>query len=123
MTNIKEVIHLYLGCEMTLFLKATEELGEWQTITPKTLIELDRAEMNNSLMNFEIRLRLRRLDSMTEEENIEFSKIDINKGVPKAYDLIRCDAARVTYLLKQGFWLFGDEAFEQGLIIDKNLKP
>lgn len=119
MTNIKEVIHLYLGCEMytefedgskgivqlnEYYLKAIRQ--EWITDRPVPTI---------------CKIRLRRLDSISLKDSTEM-------GIP--FEILKeVIAGDMFYpqmflkLIQKGFWLFGDEAFEQGLIIDKNFKP
>jgi len=108
MTNIKEVIHLYLGCECV-------HDGEYYTLKPSNL--------SNNWQSVECWHKpiLRRLDSISLKDSIEM-------GIP--FEILEeVIAGGMFYpqmflkLIQRGFWLFGDEAFEQGLIIDKNLKP
>lgn len=145
MTNIKEVIHLYLGCEV----RAAEGSMTY------TLSGIDRKgnalfydEHGNEMWLPEgWKIVLRRLDSMELADmklwidrctELGLKPIDIsdnelrlaakmfNKKGFGAMDLSSNPELvphLIAHLLKQGFWLFGDEAFEQGLIIDKNLKP
>lgn len=107
MTNIKEVIHLYLGCEVE----------GWGNLDHYMFLygNLDK------LANGTHKLRLRRLDSISLKDSIEM-------GIP--FEILKeVIAGGMFYpqmflkLIQRDFWLFGDEAFERGLIIDKNLKP
>lgn len=68
-----------------------------------------------------VRPFLRKLESMTDAEAIEggwhhgvmhFNEyMQVNRGAIFPSDLV--------FLASKGFWLFGDEAFEQGFIIEK----
>ena len=148
MTQLKDVIHFYLGQDLRIYDKATEKWSGWKKLTPKVLDYVLQSEISGYLVNFEMQLSLRRLDSMTEEEAIEvtkpvvvygdlpnvrkyetwknpFGKIVVSwgNGLREKYvpqDETSFTVGQFTYLLSRGFWLFGDEAFEQGLIIDKN---
>ncbi len=84
----------------------------------KVYSEVDPSPAGNAtwLHISKMKLLLRPLSDMTEEELFEFKKIDIGK-YPKAHDLIRCDAERVKYLLSKGFDLFN--LIEANLAEDK----
>lgn len=80
---------------------------------------------------------LRKLESMTEEEGKEFVNIgvldngrkfrDITKYAVHFFDRRSYGAIEFStlhpqhfhYLLSRGFWVFGDDWFDEGLIIDK----
>lgn len=78
----------------------------------------------------ECKLILRRLDSMTEAEAIEFTIADDTYFYPDDEERVKTakniikggefNPAAFLYLLSRGFWLFGEEAFEEGLVIDKD---
>lgn len=107
MTQLKDVIHFYLGCEC---IDPTD--GSYYKLKPSNL--------SNNFQSVECRHKpiLRRLDSISLRDSIEM-------GIP--FDILREVVAGKMFhppmfskLIQRGFWLFGDEAFEQGLIIDKN---
>lgn len=150
MTNIKEIIHLYLGCEVLCnyngkgfkakgILSGKTISEQWEVIHDK-LTFIYKYNLKN------IKPILRRLDSMTEAEKIfilcshlkdgwqpgtvlEDSDTDwamrcthLEYGQKTCYvSKERFPAWLFNYLLKQGFDLFG--LIDSGQAIDKNLKP
>lgn len=56
---------------------------------------------------------LRRLKNMTEKERSEFLVINNSR-----HNKEQCEANNTIWLMKHGFWLFGDDWFDEGLILD-----
>lgn len=62
----------------------------------------------------------RKLSSMTEEESKEWLLIQ-RKWTGEEWEAQKVEAARSHYLISKGFWIFGNEYFDLGLIIEKKL--
>lgn len=158
MKDIREVLHLYLGCEVLApspynakkliqgFLTGIH--GEYG---PEIQFIIDgNAEESPEYVEYNlVKPVLSRLSDMTEEDANRFLH---NKGFKtynwvnvvkvwdhcirytftypsssrKREDSVRFDSSSpndMLWLIKNGYWIFGDEAFDQGLIIDaKTLK-
>lgn len=115
MEDISEYLHLYLGCECK---------GEGLMIYKLSGITKDCKGNNryflldsmvNTCVDVEFKPILRRIDSMTKEEKIIYKV----RPIPSNMTLYQWAGAQSFNLIKAGFWLFGDEAFEKGLIIEK----
>ena len=123
MTNIKEVIHLYLGCEAYIFPVNTYSDG-WLSKQLKKLPDLQYSiEITTSSLQGIIAdgyaPMLRRLDSITMDEINERMRLAAKWNPFEK--TVYCAAEQTAYLLKQGFDLFG--LIDSGQAIDKNLKP
>ncbi len=115
MTDIREVLHLYLGCECLYGIKAPIP-GKKFILTVGTLFwAIDRIEQFTPILS--------RLSDMTEEDAKQSRELfDRLNEAGKLNGEI--EAERTVWALSKGYWLFGDEAFDKGLIIDrKTLKP
>lgn len=132
--DIKDYLHLYIGCKYRIMYIDYEE-GQytlWSILTPDRYVTI----MNDASI-CEIQLLLRPLSDMTEEEAIEFVKLNEfdyygehpNKRIYKTYKnefgetivswgegynskevptaIKRFRPNEFNYLLKQGFDLFG----------------
>jgi hypothetical protein len=119
--ELKDVIHFYLGAEM-MYGTHHEPQSERYILTCDNLSEA---------IKFDDPIFLRKLDSMTEEEQLELAELIgvvnvehfINAVMYKRVYAVRVlDAFEITrYLLSKYFDLFG--LIEKGLVIDKNAKP
>ena len=116
MTQLKDVIHFYLWQDLRIYDKATAKWSAWKKLTPKVLDYVLQSEMTGFLINFEMQLSLRRLDSMTEEELNERMRL-ANKWSPFE-GTIQCAAEQTAYLLSRGFDLFS--LIDSNQAIDKN---
>jgi len=103
MIDIKQYLHYYMGCEF------------WT--------DNSQGQINSETLRFiyamidsgkKVQLIVRRLDNLTDKENKELGKAALNVFTGN----ISYNAEQFHYLLSRGFWLFGDEAFEQGVVID-----
>jgi hypothetical protein len=132
MKDIKEVLHLYLYCQCQL---QGDDHVKTFTLTTYNL-NYYRAWIS------EIRPILKRLSDMSEEDAISIAEIlggashlTRDSQIHQVKELLTDIHHKQTnvpgyrwmmltvFLLKKGYWLFGDEAFDQGLIIDsKTLK-
>lgn len=125
MKEIKELsevpLHLYLGCEVVTDSGLTGTLIQYNLEYQLCKIIISGGQDVSKHIS-EIKLRSRRLSSMTEEEKKEAHDIYY---VDKIQLLAIMDVAHFElcrYLLSKGFWLFSNDAFEKGLIIDANAK-
>jgi len=160
--NIKEVLHLYLGCEVMAPNPYDEKelakgylTGIHGEYGPEVQFIIDgNSEESPEYPNYEnVKLCCRRLSSMSEEEAREaiklnlgisdevvvLEKIDQGKEMIYRYGFIyqtppdtetsvyvptiRCTSYEFAYLLSKGFWLFSPDAFDKGLIIDRDALP
>jgi hypothetical protein len=126
MKDIKEVLHLYLYCQCQL---QGDDHVKTFTLTTYNL-NYYRAWIS------EIKPILKRLSDMSEEDADEcyYDVMNGQRAVTNTIYAITNSsffpstnifqmAAGVKFLISKGYWLFGDEAFDQGLIIDsKTLK-
>lgn len=105
--KIKDVLHLYLPFKADFF-------G----------IEIDISSMGGAaILSENIRPKFRRLSSMTEQEAKDLGVISTWSLVYYSDDGFTWKDAsfspeQLVNLLKAGFWLFGDEAFDKGEIIE-----
>lgn len=125
MKDIREVLYLYLGnevlCDDLYIFKLTGILPS--EVEPKRTIAIVKNDKDVETSEFyieEVKLILKRLSDMTEEDmkELNWSAQELAHAVsqkrhPSFYN------TEFIYLLKKGYWLFGDEAFDQGLIIDR----
>lgn len=105
MTNLKDVIHLYIGCEVKKSNKTEDDIVDTYALTPEVLwyaIEQEDKPL------------LRPLSDMTDEETRQYKNIRI-----KFYSDNECEknAARFQWLLSRHFDLFG--LIESGQALDK----
>lgn len=124
--NIKEVIHFYLGCDIqhtnkngTFILKlVVVDMQSGSCTCTHQVVDKHPATWSYSLDD--IKPIVRKLSDMTEKER-GYAVSPMAYGLKSMTgDLQLLQAAHVTaYLLSRSFWLFGDEAFTEGLVIDK----
>lgn len=105
--DIKDYIHLYMGCECFEII-GTKRMNKVLTVTP----EIIRYALTGTSI---YKLSVRKLSSMTEEEAGHLGYHSISQNGGRMYD-----AQSFQYLLSKGFWLFGDDWFDEGLILDKD---
>lgn len=122
--KIEDVLHLYLGQRVAEDYTGKSPNGilfgvQGDTVKVKT----------NTVWTFskdEVKLILRRLSDMSEDEWIELGKIHVKNGGKikitmghgPAHPGIKYYPDVFLYLLSKGFWLWEDNAFDDGLIID-----
>lgn len=137
--ELSEVIHLYLGCECMVKYKFDREKKS-KIIAPLLHELLSEAEYCRPIV--------RRLSSMTEdiarellkdETTLQIKSIDIkganaggfygggfvwfdDNNVSHVFLWNKLTPDQFVYLLSKGFWLFSNDAFEQGLIIDADIE-
>lgn len=120
MDSIKDFLPYYLGCDLLLENTLVVKLYGFQNGLP---VILNKKTFETAVCNdlSYIKPILRKLSSLTEEEGIPLF------GIDKYWDVVTQEGDCKTftpdafhYLLKQGFWLFGQEAFQKGLIIEKS---
>lgn len=126
--NIKDYLHLYLGCEVICPDPFKDEgvntrgylTGIHGEHGPEIqLIEGYHASENPEYFDYsQIKLIVRPLSSMTEGEGNELENIGHNAVLNK-FEINRFHAERIKYLLSKGFDLFG--LIEAGLAIEKKL--
>jgi hypothetical protein len=114
--EIKDYIHLYLGCEAYVFPDDTltngwlkDKLIRFPELEYKIPIELTRIKY---ILERGYKPILRKLSSMTEEEKIKYQMPKNNANV------IFFTAKQVVELCKEGFDLFG--LIDANLAIDKD---
>ena len=108
--NIKDYLHLYLGCEFIGRYVDWDEDNFPITITYQTLLNVERYTT--------IKPILRPLSSMTGEEKKELEKIEKNEYVADAgIEQDIWTSKEFLYLLSKHFDLFG--LIDAGLAIDK----
>lgn len=117
MDSIKEFIKYYIGCEVhsdqgTMTYRLWHISNDYRQILFK-----DRHGNEMWLPPEKWKLCLRKLSSITEEEK-EQAFLSRGAGDGKGENNI-AEAHEFHYLLSRGFWLFGDEAFDKGFIIEK----
>lgn len=114
MTDISKVIHLYLGCQCIRIDDDGIERKFW----------LNAYNLNyyRSCLS-ELKPILRKLDSMTPKEIVEYEKtMELRPATSSLAIMVNHETPETfLYLLSKGFWLFGDQAFEDGSIINKPL--
>lgn len=119
MREIKEVLHLYTGCQMST------PYGECKFLYYKfgcdelryNPVIVDRGDMQFAFKLDEVKPILRKLSDSTEEEKKEFNELAI-RGL-KTFDsnqFVAYDANTTVYLLSRGFDLFG--LIDSGQAID-----
>lgn len=120
--EIKDYLKYYIGCEAVF--DNRKWLIDFYDVR-QNIVRLRRTDDGypkyNEVWPNEMKLVLRRLSSMTEQEGIPLF------GTDKYWDVVcgegDCKSftpASFHYLLSRGFWLFGEEAFEKGLIINQS---
>lgn len=141
MDSIKEFLKYYIGCEVhsdqgTMTYRLWHISNDYRQILFK-----DKHGNEMWLPPGKWKPCLRKLSSITEEEAIELARLvavsdefinvkairmaDGDLIVQWKYDSYNATGEKVWsaeqfhYLLSRGFWLFGDEAFDKGLIIEK----
>lgn len=99
--EIKDYLHLYLGCQISFFNDVTEKWAEYRKMTAS---DLKLALIGEVKYN----LPLRKLDSMTEAESMELLSLT-GKGrvVEIGSVVIKTQWHETAYLLSHGFDLFG----------------
>lgn len=149
-TEMKEYLKYYIGCEAVF--DNRKWLIDFYDVR-QNIVRLRRTDDGypkyNEVWPNEMKIVLRRLSSITEEEVQEIAKMEglVNANAEKykawwqlqddSYTIRICFWGEIElmkdgricrlgkqfpithYLLSRGFWLFGDEAFEKGLIIEK----
>lgn len=96
-TKLKDVLHLYIGCqikEMKLDVIITLTI-----FTPKTLYKFK----NNTF-----KLILRRFDDMTEEEKVEYKSLQYSQRATPVHQIyVNTDSSQsFAWLLKNGFDIY-----------------
>jgi len=126
MKDIKEFLHLYLG-QRVIFNDAKHENQIDTLAYMNNLGDCGGHEYEWQAKNCQPILK--RLSDMSEDDAIDIYKSDFDGNNSKygeqsnrymknyVYQNLK-DYKVVALLLKKGYWLFGDEAFESGLIID-----
>lgn len=124
--------HLYLGCEV--FVYNLHSKGILHSIDRLGKCVIDFHDNGRTVLIHEVKLILRRLSSMTEEEKHELMKIrlleeDYNylvttMGRFKIYTdailpLTQYSPEEFIWYLQNRFWLFDQSYFEKGIIIEK----
>lgn len=110
--KIQDYLHYYLGCEGRM------RHGEIQKLTTKILHDVLRGVI-------EFTPHLSKLEDMSEEELQECGNMvydfsaepALNNHRPEDFQL--CAPEQYHYLISKGYWLFGNDWFDEGLIIDK----
>lgn len=118
-TDIKSVIHLYIGCDCEIqpfdIKYRAKFLGiDYPNVRVRTPGDLASTEYHNERIKF--KLIVRRLSSMTEEERSEYELL--SPPYFSGDERMKINAWGTAYLLSKGFWLFGDDAFDEGLVIE-----
>lgn len=107
MIDIKNYLHYYIGCDYW----TSNSQGQ---INSKTLPHI--FEMIDS--GKKVQPILRRLSDMTREERTTANIWTLLPDKYPSHPTGFLTPAEFHALISRGFWLFGDEAFEQGIIID-----
>lgn len=121
--NIKEFLKYYIGCDFV-------SSGAPSTILQLTPRHYKRWSESSAML---IKPILSRLSDITEENAVEIYNLiqpDFNYKVNNSYKLevikgwnlsskTRYTPELVHYLINKQYWMFGDEAFEKGLVIDR----
>jgi hypothetical protein len=124
--KLSDHLHFYIGCEVSApnpyeddeTILATGYLtGIHGEYGPEIQFIIDgNAEEHPEYVSFDlVKPHLRQLSdrNMTEDERREWHTRRQRKGWMPGVD-----ADNTSWLIKQGFWLFGDDWFTEGLIID-----
>lgn len=120
--DIKEYLHYYLGQQFMMTKPAYHAVHEFglSSDTPFAMSGKFADYFHGDAVSAEVKPILRKLENMTEEEAINGGWSSLghfkhycqgNNGAFHPEDF--------HYLLSRGFWLFGDDWFDEGLIIDK----
>lgn len=154
MTELKDCIHYYLGCEVeyegivngkelkaemeankhdVFYLPKVEKVIGKKTGFIKRIDQLvdgtrryriGRRGLQTHYNTKKFKLILRRLSDMTEEEmkecgnlDYDFSGTELDVWEWNSFNTL-LSAKQFDWLIKKDFWLFGDEAFDNGIIID-----
>lgn len=118
MKKIEDCLHLYLGCE--IMDECNAKVGKLVGIDPFNTCPVVVQHATIWHLDYhEVKLILRPLSDMTEEEAKEHDLLTdlCYSAANKFWDRARTEAAVTSYLLKQGFDLFG--LIEEGIAIDK----
>jgi len=115
--NIKDYLHLYLGCEIELEYKGKKIIERLDSINlrtgridTKTFVDFD----------FDVKPILRPLSDMTEEERRQWLDFRLNSRIEPERSFQLSEAMRTKFLLSKYFDLFG--LIEAGLAIDATIK-
>lgn len=117
--DIKDYLHLYPGCEVL----HNNGDSKYNGLFHITSIQEDGIVVMRSNKYPGVKFSFnpahdkplfRKLSSMTEEEAGHLGYHSISQNGGRMYD-----AQSFQYLLSKGFWLFGDDWFDEGIIIDK----
>ncbi len=137
MTEMKDVLHLYLECEVmnlesVMILKGVmeSEFEPGRYIALLTEPGVDPKEGNNEYFFIEVYVEdvkpiLSRLSDMTNDDatGIGWGSasgfVAWQKSVKAIGNKIVLNPEQFTYLLSKGYWLFDQSAFDSGLIIDR----
>ena len=113
--NIKDYIHLYLGCEVNT---NRYGVGLLDSVS-KTCIHIEFEKTIQGFFFDDVKLLLRPLSDMTDKETIEIKKHcdSVEKYIETGL-YVSVDGKLHAYLLKQRFDIFG--LIKCGLAIDKN---
>lgn len=115
--EIKDYLHLYIGCECLI------EAGEFpESKLPVCGVAGRKAIMGEHSLRLvelkDVKPILRPLSDMTEEERVEYDRLQVVcYSVNLFYDQVKTDATLTNFLLSKHFDLF--DLIPAGLAIDK----
>lgn len=116
--ELSEVLHLYL--QQKCLVKTVSEAAQQYLAKEGAIVNIDPITLQCVYeKHLTVSPILRRLSSMTEEERNEVAKLVPSDENPL---WVKSIAVVTLWYLKNGFWIFGDDAFEKGLIIDADGK-
>ncbi len=125
MEDIKEYFKYYIGCECLYFNLGTSyspQKGKIISVMDDGMIELSGYGIVKEQYFRYLKPILRRLWDISEEDAREcyaIGSIRLKGGVLQMKSgMNTLDANQFHYLLTKGYWLFGDDAFDKGLVID-----
>lgn len=118
-TQLKDVLHFYLGCKCIVKLYDTEYRGIFLGLNyPFLYIQVasDKAPTKHRIDKIDFKPILRPLSDMTDIEKDEFSEHQIDNFGEDFHNEMY-DISQFLFLLKQGFDIFG--LISSGQAIDK----
>lgn len=127
MKDIAEYLKYYVGQECRVG-TMQDVYGLESAGTEESYVCLIDSDGFDIYKNDQIKLVLKRLRDITDEDKRAVLKINNLEGAKNAlpfqvnrnvdFYFKKTNFEVIHYLLLQGYWLFGDEAFDEGLIID-----